>query len=303
MAQGEPKVSIVIPTYNEESNIGALLDDIGKLTYGNYEVIVSDDGSTDGTRVLLAAHDGIKVVLNEHGGRAQALNAGIQRAQGEFILQIGADCSLGSDDLIERMLERFDSTVAVWGAVEVGNSHDKFFPSLMRVAKKLNPKYLYGGACVMFRTDYIRSHPYSESSRGFSGEDFEVRERIPNDRQVYAQDAKVYANYPERLSDVLRQRFRYARSHVRLSHRKFSPIKILPVARDWFVMYSLLVFPIIGWLKLWSMVLALVLLFFTYRALKAHRTMKSAKFSALSVPAELGFVFVRSVGYLRELVR
>lgn len=94
-----PKVSIVIPVYNREKYLGIAVDSVLRQTYTDWELIISDDGSTDETLDLaqnFALHDSrIKVLTAEHKGAVHALINGFDAATGEYIGQ------LDSDDLLE----------------------------------------------------------------------------------------------------------------------------------------------------------------------------------------------------------
>lgn len=94
-----PKVSIVIPVYNREKYLGIAVDSVLRQTYTDWELIISDDGSIDGSLDLahnFALHDSrIRVLTAEHKGAVYALIAGFDAATGEYIGQ------LDSDDLLE----------------------------------------------------------------------------------------------------------------------------------------------------------------------------------------------------------
>lgn len=238
-----------------------------------------------------------KKYLEENKGFAHAVNSVLDEVNGDYFLQLDADIRIRTENLIDKMLQEFkEDTVAVWGAIRVENN-DKFFPSMMSAAKRLQLDYLYGGACVMFKTEFIRNDPYDEVE-GFSGEDFEMREKIESGKHgnKYAENVVVEATYPEGFVDNVRQRDRYSRSHVRLMKRRFEKTKLIPLLRDWTAAGGLLTLPFLS-LKLWVFLLVSVLIYFSYRA----RVYDKLKFGLLSVFAELFFVFVRSFGYLREL--
>jgi glycosyltransferase involved in cell wall biosynthesis len=89
-----PLVSSIIATYNRGYIVCEAIDSILSQTYGNTEIIVVDDGSTDDTREKLRRYgDRIHVVSQNNSGPAAAWNAGIKASKGEII------CFLGSDDL------------------------------------------------------------------------------------------------------------------------------------------------------------------------------------------------------------
>lgn len=115
-----PKVSIVIPNYNEEQNIkrGVLDQVVEYLSQAKftYEVIISDDGSTDSSRDLSAAfaqkHPHFRVLNNPHGGKAAAVYAGIKAAKGEIVLFTDMDQSTPLKE-IEKLLPWYDKNYHV----------------------------------------------------------------------------------------------------------------------------------------------------------------------------------------------
>lgn len=95
-AFGVPVVSVVTATINERANLPTFLDAIGRLPLPSYEVIVVDDGSTDGTREYLRgmAREDSRVRPIFNGGRQSLLRAhiqGIEAARGQFVVVMDAD--------------------------------------------------------------------------------------------------------------------------------------------------------------------------------------------------------------------
>ena len=91
-----PKVSIIIPVYNGEKTLGRCLDSVLDQTYGNYEVVVVDNGSTDSTREIIRIFEKkrgtVKYVFEPERGRGAARNAGIKTAAGDIIAMTDSDC-------------------------------------------------------------------------------------------------------------------------------------------------------------------------------------------------------------------
>jgi glycosyltransferase involved in cell wall biosynthesis len=88
----KPLVTAVIPAYNCEKYIGGAIESILSQDYEPVEVVVADDGSTDGTRDIVSSF-GKRVELVEciHGGPSAARNAGIAAAKGDLIAFLDAD--------------------------------------------------------------------------------------------------------------------------------------------------------------------------------------------------------------------
>lgn len=88
----KPLVSIVIPAFNEEKNIGKTIDEVKKLQDRyRLDIIVVDDGSQDKT-AQVAKKQGVTVIrLPKNRGKGAAFRAGIDRSRGEYIIQIDAD--------------------------------------------------------------------------------------------------------------------------------------------------------------------------------------------------------------------
>ncbi|WP_052446513.1 glycosyltransferase [Geoalkalibacter ferrihydriticus] len=91
------KVSIVIPTFNNEEYILDALESVINQSYKNIEIVVVDDGSTDGTQYALEKYKNkIKYIYQKNRGVSAARNKGISVSTGDFI------CFLDSDDIFEK---------------------------------------------------------------------------------------------------------------------------------------------------------------------------------------------------------
>jgi glycosyltransferase involved in cell wall biosynthesis len=87
-----PRVSITIPTFNCARFLGRAIDSALAQTYGDYEIVVVDDGSTDDTREVLARFgDKIRYVYQANGGLSSARNLALSHAAGEFVAYLDAD--------------------------------------------------------------------------------------------------------------------------------------------------------------------------------------------------------------------
>ena len=89
------QISIIVPAYNVEPYIEQCLDSILKTPIDEYEVIVVDDGSSDGTKEILERYQSlykeIRVIMQSNSGAAAARNKGLDNATGEYIGFVDAD--------------------------------------------------------------------------------------------------------------------------------------------------------------------------------------------------------------------
>jgi glycosyltransferase involved in cell wall biosynthesis len=85
-------ISCIVPVFNGERYLGEALESIFAQTYRPLEVVVVDDGSTDGTAAVVAAHgDKVGYLFQPNAGVAAACNLGVQASRGEFIAFLAAD--------------------------------------------------------------------------------------------------------------------------------------------------------------------------------------------------------------------
>ena len=103
----ERTVSVIVPVYNAADHLGACIASILSQTHHHLDVILVDDGSTDGSGVLCdefaAADSRVRVIHQVNGGIGAAQNAGLDAARGEYITFCDND-DLMSPHLIERLL-------------------------------------------------------------------------------------------------------------------------------------------------------------------------------------------------------
>ena len=92
-----PSVSVVVPTLNEASGIGPLLESIHSQTYPIAEVVVADEGSTDGTREIVASDPAVTLVHNPLPHVAAGRNVALTRCTAEWVAFTDGDCRPARD--------------------------------------------------------------------------------------------------------------------------------------------------------------------------------------------------------------
>ena len=106
--QGNSLITVIVPVYNILEYLPRCVRSITTQTYRNLEILLVDDGSTDGTGELCdrlgAEDDRIRVFHKENGGSSSARNLGLQHASGEYVGFVDSDDYI-EPDMYERLLE------------------------------------------------------------------------------------------------------------------------------------------------------------------------------------------------------
>ena len=108
----KPVFSVIMPCYNSESYVKNAVDSVINQKYTNWELIAINDGSSDNTLAILdeyAKYDQrIKVYTKENGGYATAVNYGLERINGDYLLMMGSDDTL-SEQLFFEIVDSIDN--------------------------------------------------------------------------------------------------------------------------------------------------------------------------------------------------
>jgi len=228
----EPKVSIVIPVYNESEKI--LESTVWCVLNSNYpksklEVIIIDDGSkNDSCKKVYEKYktQGVKLYKKENGGAADAKNYGIKKANGELIGTVDSD-SFVAPDTIREMVDLFEDkkTGAVTSAVKIFKPR-KFIEKFQhfeyevilyvrRIFMKYESVYVTPGGFSLYRSNILKI------LKGFDTksltEDIEIALRIQGlgYKIRSSLDAFVYTVPPQNLKGLIMQRVRWIRGGIR----------------------------------------------------------------------------------------
>jgi uncharacterized protein len=181
------KLSVIIPTLNEERDLPATLDSLG-VPGDRLEVIVVDAGSTDET-VSMAKQKGCKVFVG-NPGRANQMNAGAAIATGEHLLFLHADTRLPKDYRVE--IERILETPAACGAFHLEIDAQGLALRMIELGVKFRSRILqmpYGDQALFFRATGFFAH------NGFKPmsimEDYELIVRVRKTGSIGLSDKPV----------------------------------------------------------------------------------------------------------------
>jgi len=224
-----PFVSVVIAAYNEEKVMARTLEAITMSTYTNYEVVVVNDGSTDGSLgLLLELADRWKregrelLVLNQsNAGKWAALNNGFKHARSDVIVTLDADTIFlpGTIGYLVRHFENPDIG-AVAGVVKVGNVRNlltawQSLDYISGIATDRTAQQLIGGimivpgACAAWRKyAVIQAGGYSDATLA-EDQDLTLAIHKLGFKVVQENQAVGLTEAPRKTRDLIKQRFRW----------------------------------------------------------------------------------------------
>ena len=138
MNKFKKKLSIIIPVYNEKNTVGKLLKKIYKLNDIAKEIIVINDGSTDGTRTVLEKNKNKITHLINHKknmGKGAAIKTAQKLIQGDIVLIQDADLEYDPDDYYKLLNAIYNGSEVVYGSRVLGKNRYllKNFSSVLRV--------------------------------------------------------------------------------------------------------------------------------------------------------------------------
>ncbi|AGZ46224.1 bifunctional polysaccharide deacetylase/glycosyltransferase family 2 protein [Actinoplanes friuliensis] len=229
-------VSVIVPAYNEKEGIEAAVRSLAGGDYPDIEVVVVDDGSTDGTAAIVEQLrlPNVRVIRVPNGGKANALNTGIALARHDLIVTVDGD-TIFEPDSVRMLVQPFASPAvgAVAGNVKVGNrdtlvagwQHIEYvigFNLDRRLYEVLNCMPTVPGAIGAFRRSALAE--VGGVSDETLAEDTDVTMALCRAgwRVVYEERAKAWTEAPTTLEQLYRQRYRwsYGTMQAMWKHRK-----------------------------------------------------------------------------------
>jgi len=259
-----PALSILIAAYNEEALIGETLRSIAALDYpGALQIMVLDDGSTDGTaaavrdaEVLFAGSSGRDLLLvseNQNRGKARVLNDGLALAAHDLVVTIDADTLLEKGclvALVEHLHASSPETAAVAGAVLVGNQNDSWITRAQQwdyfhgIAAVKRMQGMYNGTLVAQGAFSIYRKAALVEAGGWPdtvGEDIVLTWSLlrMGYKTGHAEDAVAWTHAPDTLRGLSNQRKRWARGMIEALaiHKR---LLVAPRLRTMFIWWNLL---------------------------------------------------------------
>jgi glycosyltransferase involved in cell wall biosynthesis len=233
-----PTVTAAITTYNRAALVVEAVESVLAQAYRDYELIVVDNGSTDGTREILEPYaDRIRYHHQENRGRAGARNTAVGLAAGSYVAFLDSD-DLWLPDKLARQLEAFEAyprAGLIHGQVELIAEDGRPLPSETAVHRRLFARAHRHGAtyaryalecrCLtstaMFRADVLaRVGAYDPA---FALEDLDLYLRVLLDSEVVFLDGAPLARYRVHASQTANEELARGRIVVLERHLATSP--------------------------------------------------------------------------------
>ncbi len=203
-------VSIILCTYNRASLVARAINSVVKQSYHDWELIVIDDGSTDSTREIIkrvsSSNKKIRYYYQSNKGLAKARNAGLKKANGEFITFIDSDDEYAKNHLVRRVefLTNHREISMIHGGVKlIGPKEKHFVVNLNNPRKKIHLSKCHIGGTFFMRYGVIKK--IKKFNAIPFGEDFDFYSRAEKYFRVERVTDKTYRYYLDaenRLCDV-----------------------------------------------------------------------------------------------------
>lgn len=176
-----PEFSIIIPTYNRASIIGRAIESVLAQSINNWELIIVDDGSTDGTRDSIEEYLNKKEVVytwQEHAGASAARNTGIELASGDYLIFLDSDDKLDASLLKELKAGNYNNyDMIFWYVKKIFNDRTLTWKAtkLGKMYNGIEASFLSGSVC--YRKEVIEDVGGFDPEIHFS-ENYELGMRI-----------------------------------------------------------------------------------------------------------------------------
>lgn len=246
----EPFITIMVPAHNEEVVIEDTIDYLmTKINYGNYEVLVTDDGSTDETPAILARlqkkYPKLRVIrIDKNKGKAHAFDIGMAFAKGRLILSNDAD-TVPEPDALSNYVNYFirpggRNISAVTANMDVknrtsllGKSQTVEFSSIVGIIKRtqagvLGGLYTYSGANTMYRKDALIDVGGFRQDRATEDISIAWDHQLNGWISVFAPTIIFFMEVPVSLPMLYRQRKRWAKGGTEVWLTNFKKVLFHP---------------------------------------------------------------------------
>lgn len=215
-----PKISVIVPVYNTEKYLHRCVDSILAQTYTDFELLLIDDGSTDGSGAIcdeLAQKDSrVRVFHQENGGVTSARKLGVKKSRGDYIYFVDSDDSIYNnalDVIYACMTDEYDLVVSNCIQDESITCNEYFRRLLLNNLYKAPWGKLY-------RVSLLKDYYVFETSRYFNvGEDFIMQLRMlknmHNKIRLIASSGYYYRDNRMSISNTFKPTLEYEKAMIK----------------------------------------------------------------------------------------
>jgi GT2 family glycosyltransferase len=232
--KNEPFVSVVVATYNRKDLLAGCIDALINQSYpkDKYEVIIVDDGSTDGTKELLEKYSidqsKLKTFWQKNRGVAAARNLGIKNAKGEIVCFTDDDC-VTDKDRIRNLVDAYnDDKIGGVGGRILGYNPNSLLEKYAENVGNFNQEKLIENENFIVAANSSYRKDILDSIKGFDDEfqfsddmDISIRVKLKGFSLKYAPEAIVYHRHRTTLKGLFKQWYGYGRGYS-LRHKKYT---------------------------------------------------------------------------------
>ncbi|MEE4310895.1 MAG: glycosyltransferase [candidate division KSB1 bacterium] len=323
--------SIIVPSYNRKSEIKDMLESFTRLDFpkDRYEIIIADDGSTDGTDRLVenyrkAGTIPLTYISQKNKGPGAARNFGMAHAKGEYFIFIDSDCTVS-----EKWLEAIDRHLQTSGADAFGgpdNCRDDFPPLLKAINYSMTSFITTGGIRGHKKKKLGKYYPRSfnmglkrslyKQIGGFGGlrhgQDIEFSNRILRSgaKVVQIDDAVVYHKRRTSIKKFMKQVYNWGVARINLfkmDGKMLEFVHFLPAIALWLVILIIL-FALLSSVGKYILILSatigiFVILFSMIDCYIKYTSIKTALWIPIVIPIQiLGYGTGFTIGFIRRII-
>jgi len=219
----KPDVSVVISCYNKRETIAQSIRSVLLQERVRFELIVVDDGSTDGSNNILDAFstdERVKITKKDHSGISATKNIGLANARSDIVYFVDGDCVLDQNSLA-RLLSCFTSprVGCVGGAVRAINKSSLIANAIELMQNEVKRKWPFGANVAYRKEALARTGGFDEGVE--AGEDVDLFLRVKKTGFYFAYNPDIVARTvnPESFSSFLNQRFHWGIGFAQLAER------------------------------------------------------------------------------------
>lgn len=169
MKLSDPQFSVVIPTYNREQQLPRAIESVIDQRFSNWELLIIDDGSTDGTRHVVTSFGDqrIRYIYKENNGVASARNLAVSNAKGEYIAFLDSDDEWFNNHLsvLNKEIQKTGAPFLFTSCVESRDQEDVVIQERLSEERKVQIGSSPYPSCLAVRSDLLKSNPFDENLR------------------------------------------------------------------------------------------------------------------------------------------